>query len=74
MHEMHAIRKEFLKKVFANYIKQIPVKGNVKYDSDAKEEPGYGSPRAEGSDDQNFGIQTTADKKKVKDKILNNVD
>ena len=62
---MHAIRKEFLKKVFAGYIRQIPVKSNVKYDSDAKEDAGYGSSGPETIGEDKFGITTTADRKNV---------
>ena len=71
---MHSIRKEFLKKVFASFIMQIPVKSNVKYDSDAKEDAGYGSSGPETIGEDNFGITTTSDRKNVKEKILNNVD
>ena len=74
IYQMHAIRKEFLKKVFAAHVKQIPIKSNVKYDSDAKEEAGYASPGAEGPDDKTFGITTATDRKKVKERVLNNVD
>ena len=71
---MHAIRKEFLKKVFAGFIRQIPVKSNVKYDSDAKEDAGYGSSGPEAVGEDNFGITTISDRKRVKEQILNNVD
>ena len=49
------------------------MKSNVKYDSDAKEEPPYGS-QVEGTNEPNFNIITIADRKKAKDRILNNVD
>ena len=49
------------------------MKSNVKYDSDAKEEAAYGS-QIEGTNEPNFGITTIADRKKVKDRILSNVD
>ena len=49
------------------------MKSNVKYDSDAKEEAAYGS-QIEGTNDPNYNVNTIADRKKVKDRILMNVD
>ena len=62
---MHAIRKEFLKKVLVGYIKRIPVKKQekegVEYVPDQFEET-------------EFSINTMKDRKNFKENILNNLD
>lgn len=61
---MHAIRKEFLKKVLVGYIKRIPVgerdKDKLAFLNEAH--------------DENFGITTVKKRKEIKDRVLNNLD
>ena len=62
---MHAIRKEFLKKVLVGYLKQIPVKKKEK--EDAEFVPDH-------FEETIFSITTTQERKAVKEKVLNNLD
>ena len=71
--EMHAIRKEFIKKVFTGYIKQIPVKNNAKYDVDMKDDNQYNSSGLENQEDQ-FNINTIGDRKQFKELVLKRID
>ena len=71
---MHAIRKEFIKKVFAGYIKQIPVKSNIKFDADEKEDAAYGSSGQDNIGEDHFNINTISERRALKELVLNNID
>ena len=61
---MHAIRKEFLKRVLVGYIKQIPVK---KSENDSSYEPDQ-------FEETPFEISTPQQRKEVRERLLNNLD
>ena len=71
---MHAIRKEFLKKVFVGFIEQVQIKNGAKYDSDAKEDPAYASSGPENTGEDIFNITTLQDKKMLKEQVISNVE
>ena len=61
--KMHAIRKEFLKKVLVGYIKTIPIE-------DESENQEFNPYIAE----DDFGIKSKAERDDYQEKILNNMD